>query len=72
MKEMLKKFKMEYCKPVLTPMVTCCKLSLEYSSKDVDQRLYRYIIGSLLYVIVSHQNVMQELRHVPRFQAAPK
>ena len=35
-KEMLKKFKMEYCKSVLTPMVTCCKLSIDDSSKDVD------------------------------------
>jgi len=28
-KEMLKKFKMEDCKPVLTPMVTGCKLSID-------------------------------------------
>jgi len=35
MKEMLKKFQMGDCKPVLTPMVTGCKLSLEDSSKDV-------------------------------------
>ena len=43
-KEMLKKFKMEDCKPVLTPMVTGCKLSIDNSSKDVDQRLYRSIL----------------------------
>ena len=35
-KEMLKKFKMEDCKPVLTPMVTCWKLSIGDSYKDVD------------------------------------
>ena len=35
-KEMLKKFKMEDCKPVLTPMVTGFKLSIDDSSKDVD------------------------------------
>eukprot|EP00253_Pinus_taeda_P007826 PITA_07826 len=46
---MLKKFKMEDCKPLLTPMVTGCKLSIDDSSKDVDQRLYRSMIGSLLY-----------------------
>ena len=38
-KEMLKKFKMEDCKPILTPMVIGCKLSIDNSSKDVDQRL---------------------------------
>lgn len=38
-KEMLKKFKMEDCKPVLTLMVTGSNLSIDDSSKDVDQRL---------------------------------
>ena len=52
-KEMLKKFKMEYCKVVLTPMVTGCKLSIDDSSKDVDQRLYISMIGSLIYVTSS-------------------
>ena len=57
-KEMLKKFKMEDCKPVLTPMVTGCKLSIDDSSKDVDQKLYRSMIGSLLYVTASRPDVM--------------
>ena len=35
-KEILKKFKMEYCKPILTPMERGCKLSLYDSSKYVD------------------------------------
>ena len=70
-KEMLKKFKMEDCKPVLNPMVTGCKLSLEDSSKDVDQRLYRSMIGSLLYVTASWPDVMQEVGQVAIFQAAP-
>ena len=71
-KEMLKKFKMEDCKPILTPMVTGCKLSIDDSSKDVDQRLYRSMISSLLYVTASQLNVMQAVRQVTRFQAAPK
>ena len=66
---MLKKFKMEYCKPVLTPMITGCKLSLEDSSKDVDQRLY---IGSLLYVAASRSDVMQAVGQVVKFQETPK
>ena len=32
-KEMLKKFRMEDCKPVSTPMVTICKLIKDYESK---------------------------------------
>ena len=71
-KEMLKKFKMEYCKPILTPMVTGCKLSIDDSSKDVDQRFYRYMISSLLYVTTSQPDVTQAVGQVVRFQAAPK
>ena len=69
---MLKKFKMEDCKPILTPMVTSFKLSIDDSSKDVDQRLYRSMIGSLLYVTASWPDVMQAAGQVARFQAAPK
>ena len=69
---MLKKFKMEDCKPVLTLMAIGCKLSIDDASKDVDQRLYRSMIGSLLYVTASRPDVMQAIGQVARFQAAPK
>jgi hypothetical protein len=46
-REMLKKFGMEDCKPVSTPMQTSCKLSKDDDSKDADQRLYRSMIGQL-------------------------
>lgn len=69
---MLKKLKMEDFKPVLTLMVTCCKLSIDDASKDVDQRLYISMIGSLLYVTASRLDVMQAVEQVARFQATPK
>ena len=40
-KEMLKIFQMEDCKPMITPMVTGCKLSKEDKYKEVDQKLYK-------------------------------
>ena len=58
-KEMLNKFGMEYCKPVSTPMIIGYKLSKDDESKEVDQRLYRSMIGSLLYVIASRPDGMQ-------------
>ena len=58
-KEMLKRFKMEDCKPVSTPMTTSCKLSKDDESNAVDQKLYRSMIGSLLYVTGSRPDVMQ-------------
>ena len=69
---MLNKFQMEDCKPVSTPMITGCKLSKDDESKEVDQRLYRSMIGSLLYVTASRPDVIQVVGQVARFQAAPK
>jgi hypothetical protein len=69
---MLKRFGMEDCKPVITPMQTSCKLSKDDDSKPTDQRQYRSMIGRLLYVIASKPDVMQEVGQVARFQAAPK
>jgi hypothetical protein len=57
--EMLKKFGMEDCKPVSTLMQTNCKLRKEYEYKDVDQTLYRSMIGILLYMKTLKTNVMQ-------------
>ena len=69
---MLKKFGMEDCKPVTTPMVTGCKLRKDDESKEVDQKMYRSIIGSLLYVTTSRLDFMQAVGLMARFQANPK
>jgi hypothetical protein len=63
-REMLKRFGMEDCKPVITPMQTSCKLSKDDISKSTDQRQYRSMIGSLLYVTTSKLDVMQAVGQV--------
>jgi hypothetical protein len=40
-------------------------------SKSTNQRQYRSMIGSLLYVTTSKPYVMQAVGHVARFQATP-
>jgi hypothetical protein len=65
---MIKRFGMEDCKPVSTPMQTNYKLSKDDDSKDADQRQYRSMIGSLLYVTSSRLDVMQVVGQVARFQ----
>jgi hypothetical protein len=52
---------MEYFKLVITPMKTICKLSKDDDSKSTDQRKYRSMIGSLLYVTTSKPDVMQAI-----------
>jgi hypothetical protein len=69
---MIKRFGMEDCKRVITPMQTNCKLSKDDDSKSTDQRQYRSMIGSLLYVTASRPDGMQAVGQVARFQATPK
>ena len=53
-------------------MTTGCKLSKDDESKEVDQKLYRSMIGNLLYVTASRPDVMHAVGLVARFQANPK
>jgi hypothetical protein len=53
-------------------MVIDCKLNKDDESKEVDQRIFRSMIGSLLYVTTSRPNVMKAVGKVARFQVAPK
>ena len=53
-------------------MTIGCKLSKDDESKEVDQKSYSSMIGSLLYVTTSRPDVMQAVGLVARFQANPK
>jgi hypothetical protein len=63
---------MEDSSLVSTPMVVGCKLSEDDISLDVDQRSYRSMIGSLLYITASRPDIMQAVGMVGRYQSAPK
>jgi hypothetical protein len=53
-------------------MVTGCKLSKFYDTKDVDQIVYISMIGSLLYATATRPDIMHAFCQVGRFQASPK
>jgi hypothetical protein len=55
---------MEYSKPIITPMQTICKLRKDDESKSTDQRQYKSMIDSLLYVTTSRPDVMQSIGQV--------
>jgi hypothetical protein len=63
-REILKRFGMEDCKLVITPMQTSCKLRKDDDSKSTNERQYRSMIGSLLYVTASRPHVMQAIGQV--------
>ena len=71
-KEMLKKFTMDDCKPVSTPMMIGCKLSKDDQAPSIDQTQYRFMIGSLLYLTATRLDILQAVCLVARYQAAPK
>jgi isopentenyldiphosphate isomerase len=50
MKDQMKKFNMDEIKPVSTLMSTTTSLDLDENGEAVDQREYRSMIGSLLYL----------------------
>jgi hypothetical protein len=57
--DMLKKFNMDSgVKGAKTPMPTKVTLDLDLNGKEVDQKLYRSMIGSLLYLCASRPNIM--------------
>ena len=69
---MLKKFEMDDAKAISTPMGTNGSLDNGASGNMVDQKMYRSIIGSLLYVTVSRPDVMFSVCMCARFQASPR
>jgi hypothetical protein len=71
-KEMLRKFQMEDCKTMSTPMIIGYKLSKDDESLELDQTMYRSMIGILLYATTRRPNIMQVVGLVVRFQYAPK
>jgi hypothetical protein len=68
--DILKKFGMDKAKPIKTSMGTNEHLDLGMGGKSVDQKVYRSIIGSLLYLCASRPDIM--LSVCARFQATPK
>jgi hypothetical protein len=71
-KDILKKFNMDECKTIKTPMPTNGHLDLDEGGKPIDQTLYHSMIGSLLYLTASRPNIMFSLCMCARFQAKPK
>jgi len=71
-KEILKKFEMEACKAATTPMSTNCYLEADEVGPEVNQTMYRGLIGSLLYLTANRPYIMFVVCLCARFQSCPK
>jgi hypothetical protein len=69
--DILTMFGMKDAKPIKTPMWTNGHLDLDTGGKSVDQKVYRSMIGSLLYLCVSRPDIMLSICMCARFQTDP-
>ena len=71
-KDMLKKFRIDDAKAISTLMGTNGNFDSDASGNMVDQKLYRFMIGSLLYMTASRPDVMFSVWMCARFQASSR
>ena len=69
--DILKKFRMQNCKPVPTPLVLNTKFSKEDEAEKCDVSFYRSLIGSLLYLTASRPDLMYAASLLSRFIQSP-
>jgi hypothetical protein len=70
--DILKKFSMDKPKHSKTPMDTNSHLDLDMGGTSIDQKVYRSMIGSLLYFCASRLGIILSVCMCVRFQAALK
>ncbi|XP_050890814.1 uncharacterized mitochondrial protein AtMg00810-like [Lathyrus oleraceus] len=71
-KELLKRFDMDACKDIATPMGLGTYLDQDESGTPIDITKYRGMIGSLLYLTASRPDIMFSVCLSAQFQASPK
>jgi isopentenyldiphosphate isomerase len=72
MKDLMKKFNMAEVKPVSTLMSSVASLGPDEDDEVVDQREYRSMIGSLLYLTAIRPNIQFAVGLCARFQASSR
>ncbi|GJT59477.1 retrovirus-related pol polyprotein from transposon TNT 1-94 [Tanacetum coccineum] len=69
--EILKKYGMETCDPVGTPMEIKDRLNLDQNGSLVDATKYRSMIGALMYLTSSRPDIVHATCLCARYQAKP-
>jgi hypothetical protein len=70
--DFLKRFGMKDAKSAKTPMGTDGHVNLNKGGKSIDQKAYRSMIGSLLYLCASRPDIMLSVCMCARYQSDPK
>jgi hypothetical protein len=72
MKDIMKKFNKAELKPVSTPMSSVVSLGPDEDGEGVDQREYRSMIGSLLYLTATRSDIQFAVGLCVHFQVSPR
>jgi len=70
--ELLKRFGTESVKPINTPISPSTRLVMDDGSPSVEEKSYRGMIGSLLYLTASRHDIIFSVGLCARFQSKPK
>ncbi|KAH9650285.1 hypothetical protein KPL70_026315 [Citrus sinensis] len=71
-KEILKKFKMNDCKPISTPVEYGVKLSKHDEGEDIDPTFFKSLVGSLCYLTCTRPDILYTVGLVSRYIENPK
>lgn len=71
LKEILKRFGMEECKSVSTPMAQKERLQKEDGAEPVDEGVYRSLIGCLMYLTATRPDILFPVSVLSRFLNCP-
>lgn len=69
--EVLRRFEMENCNTVFSPMVPGSKLDMDEGGERVDDTFYKQIIGSLMYITTTRPDLQFAVSLLSRFMSKP-
>jgi len=72
MEGILRKFSMEDCKPVSTPLEQNFRFPDESSDSEVDANRYRQLVGSLIYLTITRPDISFAVNVVSQFMQKPR
>ncbi|KAE8676644.1 hypothetical protein F3Y22_tig00111582pilonHSYRG00249 [Hibiscus syriacus] len=70
-KEILKKFKMENCKPISTPAEYGIKMTKHEEGESVDPTFFKSLVGSIRYLTCTRPDILHAVGLVSRYMESP-
>ena len=70
--DILRRFQMEDCRPMSTPMITNWKKLHDFEGELVDPTLYHQLIGSLMYLVNTRPDLFLAVNTLSQFMVEPR